>query len=111
MEWLVATYELAAMVAILMLGAVLLVYRLAHGVRIYFKFRGTRMVTCPETFQTEVVEVAARSMGIQAILDEPSLQLSKCSRWPMREGCGQDCLRQTGARSSELRFSASCGAS
>ncbi len=53
-----------------------------------------------------MVEVAARSMGMQAILDKPCLRLSECSRWPMRGDCGQDCLRQIEACPSELRFSA-----
>ena len=105
MEWVIATYELAAVVAIVLLGMVLLAYRVIHGIRVYFRFRGTRLVTCPETHQAAVVEVAARSMGMQAILDEPCLRLSECSRWPMRGGgCGQDCLRQIEARPSELRI-------
>jgi hypothetical protein len=108
MEWLIATYELAAMVAILMLGVVLLAYRVIHGIGVYFRLRGTRLVICPETHHSAVVEVAARSMGMQAILDQPCLRLSECSRWPMRGGCGQDCLSQIEARPSELRFSAAC---
>lgn len=66
-------------------------HRVIHGIRVYTQFRGTRLVTCPE-------------MGVHSVLDEPCLQLSECSRWPMREGCGQDCLRQVEARESELRF-------
>jgi hypothetical protein len=108
MEWLIAMYDLAAMVAIFMLGVVLLGYRMIHGIGIYFRFRGTRLLTCPETHMTAVVGVAARSMGMQAILDEPCLRLSECSRWPMRGGCGQECLRQIEARPSELRLSAVC---
>ena len=81
-------------------------YRVIHGIRVYFKFRGTRVVTCPETHKAAVVEVAARSMGMQAILDEPCLRVSECSRWPMCKGCGQDCLREIEARPSELRISA-----
>ncbi len=79
-------------------------YRVIQGMRVYFKFRGARLVTCPETHQTVMVEVAARSMGMQAILDEPCFRLSQCSRWPMRAGCGQDCLRQIETLESELRF-------
>jgi hypothetical protein len=111
MEWLIATYELVAAVAVIVLGVVLLGDRVVHGIRVFFKFRGTRLVTCPETHKTAVVEVAAASMGMQAILDEPCLRLSECSRWPMREGCGQDCLKQVEARPSGLRFSAACKAS
>jgi hypothetical protein len=81
-------------------------YRLMQGIRVYFKFRGTKLVTCPETHKPALVQVAARSMGMQAILSEPCLRLSECSRWPMRQGCGQDCLRQIEAPPSELRISA-----
>ena len=80
-------------------------YRAIHGFRVYLKFRGTRLVTCPETHKPAVVEVAARSMGLQAILGEPSLRLSECSRWPMCQNCGQDCLRQIETHPSELRIS------
>jgi hypothetical protein len=111
MERLIATYELVAAVAIIVLGAALLGDRVIHGIRVYFKFRGTRLVTCPETHMTALVAVAAASMGMQAILDEPCPRLSKCSRWPMREGCGQDCLKQVEAHPSGLRFSAACKAS
>jgi len=80
-------------------------YRAIHGFRVYLKFRGTRLVTCPKTHKPAVVEVAARSMGLQAILGEPSLRLSECSRWPMCQNCGQDCLRQIETHPSELRIS------
>jgi len=81
-------------------------YRVVHGYRVYSKFRGTRFVTCPETHKPAVVQVAAKSMGMQAILGEPSFRLSECSRWPMRQGCGQDCLRQIEPPASEVRISA-----
>ena len=96
---------------VLSLIAAYLAHRLIHGIRVYFRFRGTRLVTCPEAHQTAVVEVAARPMGIEEILDEPCLRVSECSRWPMREACGQDCLRQVESHSSELRFCAACKAS
>jgi hypothetical protein len=106
MEWLIATYELAALVAIVVLGLVLLAYRLIHAIRVYFRFQGTWLVTCPETHQAAMVEVAAISMGMEAILDEPSLRLSKCSRWPMRGGgCAQGCLWQIEAHPPELMIS------
>jgi hypothetical protein len=38
MEWLIATYALAAMVAIFVVGVMLLVYRLIHGICGYFRF-------------------------------------------------------------------------
>jgi hypothetical protein len=98
-------------VVVLAIVAAYLGHRVIHGIRVYFRFRGTRLVTCPETHKPAVVEVAARSVGMQAILDEPCLLLSQCSRWPMRKDCGQDCLRQIEARPSELRISAAWRAS
>lgn len=106
MEWLVAPYVLAAMVSVLGLGVALLAYRVVHGIRVYFGLRGVRIVTCPETHTPAAVEVAACSMGMQALLDEPCLRLRKCSRWPMRGGgCAQDCLSQIESHPSELGIS------
>jgi hypothetical protein len=110
MKVLIAIFVLADSLAIVVLAVVAahLGYCVIHGIRVYFRFRGTRRVICPETHQAAMVEVAARSMGMQAIVDEPCLRLSECSRWPMRGGCGQGCLRQIEARPWELRFSAIC---
>jgi hypothetical protein len=85
--------------------------RVIHAIRVYFMFRGTKLVTCPETNQDALVEVPARSMGMHAILDDPCLRISECSCWPLREGCGQDCLRQIQAHPSELRISSAWRAS
>jgi hypothetical protein len=110
MEVLIAMLVLAGTFGIVTLAlvAAYLGYRVIHGIRVYLTFRGTRLVTCPETHKAAVVGVTAGSMAMQAILDEPCPRISECSRWPMREGCGQDCLRQIESRPSELRFSAAC---
>lgn len=107
MEVLIAMLDAIVTIAIVVLAivAAYLGYRVIHGIRVYFRFRGARLVTCPETHQDAVVGVAAGSMAMQAILDEPCLRLSECSRWAMRGGsCAQDCLRQIAARSPELRI-------
>jgi hypothetical protein len=101
----------ALTVVVFAMTAAYLGHRVIHGIRIYFKFRGTRLVTCPETHEPAVVELAARSMGMQAFLDEPCLRLRECTRWPMRGDCGQDCLAQIEARPSEIRMSAAWRAS
>jgi hypothetical protein len=104
-----ASFDLV--LVLLALGAIYLGHRVLCGIRIYFRFRGPRLVTCPETHEAAVVEVAAKCVGMQAMWDKRSLRLSKCSRWPVREGCRQGCLRQIEARPTELRFSTSCRAS
>jgi hypothetical protein len=62
-------------------------------VRWYVRYRGARLVTCPETKAPAAVEVDA----FQVALSEGGahkLCLKECSRWPERENCGQDCLSQ-----------------
>jgi hypothetical protein len=63
-------------------------------VRTYFTYRGKRLVTCPETLKTVSVDVAARKAAISAWFGDPKLRLDRCSRWPERQDCGQDCLQQ-----------------
>lgn len=81
-------------VVVLVLAVGLFVYRAIPGVRAYFNYRGKRLITCPESHTPEAVEVAAREAAVGAFLDEPTLRLTECSRWPERQNCGQDCLKQ-----------------
>jgi len=86
------TILLAAVLLALAVG--LFVLRAIPGVRAYFGYRGKRIVTCPETHQPAAVDVAAGEAALGAFLCEPTLRLKECSRWPEREHCGQECLRQ-----------------
>jgi hypothetical protein len=113
MEFLIAIIDGGVLIILVVLAmvAAYLLQRVIRGIRVYFRFRGSRLLTCPETHQAAMVEVDAKSMGMQAILGRPRLRLSECSRWPMREDCGQDCLRQIEARPADLKFIAACRAS
>jgi len=62
-------------------------------VRGYLRYRGTRLVTCPETKKTVAVEVDALQVAMSEGVGH-KLRLKECSRWPERENCGQDCLSQ-----------------
>ena len=62
--------------------------------RTYRKFRGTRVITCPETGCAAAVEVDKRHAAATSVVGETELRLTSCSRWPEREGCGQECLAQ-----------------
>jgi len=64
------------------------------SLRAYRKFRGTRVITCPETGRAAAVEVDRKHAAATAAVGETELRLTSCSRWPEREGCGQDCLTQ-----------------
>jgi len=85
---------LTIIIAVLVLAIALFVFRAVPGVRSYFKFRGKRLVTCPETKLPEAVDVAAGEAALGAFFNEPTLRLNECSRWPERQDCGQDCLAQ-----------------
>lgn len=87
-----ATLFLTLLVVVLAVG--LFVFRAIPGVRAYFNYRGRRLITCPETHRTEVVNVDAGEAAVGAFLSEPTLHLKQCSRWPEREDCGQECLQQ-----------------
>ena len=73
-------------------AAIAILWRVS--VRVYLKYRGTRIVTCPETGEPEAVTVNARDAAVTALLGERQLRLRQCSRWPERAGCDEDCLAQ-----------------
>jgi len=63
--------------------------------RTLWKYRGKRVVVCPETDLPAAVDVdALHAAQWQAVMGEPDLRLKACSRWPERAGCGQVCLAQ-----------------
>jgi hypothetical protein len=91
----------------------ILVFVLANGVaraiagsRFYLRFRGKRLVMCPETQKPAAVEVDAKAVAKEAVFGDlalswklraagkPGLRLRECSRWPEREDCPQNCLSQ-----------------
>lgn len=60
----------------------------------YFKYRGKMIVTCPENQKPAGVEVDAKHAALTTTIGEGNLTLKDCTRWPERENCGQECLRQ-----------------
>jgi hypothetical protein len=60
-------------------------------VRSFSKYRGSRIVTCPETGRPAVVEVDALHASLTSTV-RPDIRLKECSRWPIKQQCGQECL-------------------
>lgn len=60
----------------------------------YWKYRGKRLITCPENHQTAAVEVATSRAAARTFILPGTLTLKDCSRWPEMQGCGQECLSQ-----------------
>jgi hypothetical protein len=50
------------------------------------RWRGTRIVTCPETQRPAAVDLDLRFAMVGAIVGSPELRLRDCSRWPERSG-------------------------
>ena len=59
--------------------------------RAYFRFRGPRIVTCPETMRPAVVEVNAKRAARTAPFGEPVVEVKSCSEWPDRGDCDRAC--------------------
>jgi hypothetical protein len=84
--------ELYLVILILSIAAIYFVVPFVVGT--YIRFRGKRVITCPETRKPAAVEVDAAHAALTAAFSHPDLRLRSCSRWPERAGCGQECLLQ-----------------
>jgi hypothetical protein len=88
---------LASIIALALLGHVLV-----RSGRTFWKLRGERIVTCPETGKPVGVDVDAVHAAATASLAGPAdVRLKDCTRWPERETCGQECLAQIEAAPDE----------
>ena len=79
------------------IAAVALVFAVIVGsrqIRAWLKYRGQRVIRCPENQQPVGVTLDARHAASTAMLGGCELRLSECTRWPERAGCGQPCLSQ-----------------
>ena len=82
----------AIWIAVALVLVTTLAVPLRAGVRAYRKYRGTRVIICPETDEGAAVEVDARHVALTAVRGEADVRLRACSRWPERRDCGQWCL-------------------
>lgn len=78
----------------ILLAVILSVPLFVVSSRVWFRYRGRRVITCPENRTPAGVTVNARHAAATALGKAPELRLSSCSRWPERAGCGQECLAQ-----------------
>ncbi len=63
----------------------------------YARFRGTKHVTCPETGGPAEIRVDAAQAALTAALGPPDAEVRRCSRWPLRHYCLEDCVSQISA--------------
>jgi hypothetical protein len=84
-----------AAIAVLLGGGI--IYGLVLSIRTYLRFRGQRMITCPETQNPAAVHVNVAKAASKALFGKEQVRLDQCSRWPERQNCGQECLSQVHA--------------
>jgi len=73
---------------------------------VWLRYRGTRVVVCPENRETVAVEVDAAHAAWSAPPGHPDLRLADCTRWPEKAFCGQECLGQIEAAPEACRLQA-----
>ncbi len=61
-------------------------------IRSYRRYRGVRLVVCPETISPEAVTLDAGHAAWTSVTGQPDLRLASCSRNP--HACGDKCLEQ-----------------
>ncbi len=84
--WSTLGFSLLAIVAYVFFGEFL---------RTWFRFRGVRLIVCPENYQPAAVKVdALRAAKWAALSGEADVRLKTCSRWPEKQGCAQECVCQ-----------------
>ena len=73
----------------------LVYYVIPPALGAHMKFRGKRLITCPETRTPVGVTVEVKHAASTAMFSRrPDLRLNTCSRWPERRDCDQDCVLQ-----------------
>ncbi len=62
--------------------------------RVWYAWRQRRLITCPDNEKPAAVRLDALRAAASAWAGREDLRLSECSRWPEKQDCGQECLRQ-----------------
>ena len=63
-------------------------------IRAFSRYRGRRMVTCPETNRSAAVQLDAGHAAFTTATGGRDLRVQKCGRWPEHAKCDQGCLAQ-----------------
>ena len=82
-------------------AALLLVAMTIVFAGLYVRYRGKRIVTCPETNLPVSTEIDAALAVRTWIAAQPRFVVTACSRWPEHAGCAQACALQIEASPEE----------
>lgn len=82
-------------------AALVLVAMTIVFIGLYVRYRGKRIVTCPETNLPVSTEIDAALAAGTWIAAQPCFVVTACSRWPEHAGCAQACALQIEASPEE----------
>ncbi len=82
---------LLMMLGILAMGMLLVI--LPVVLDIYARYRGRRLVSCPETRELVEVEVDTNRTAWTAVFGKAIPRVKACSLWPRKKGCPEDCVK------------------
>ena len=74
-------------------------------VHAYVRYRDSRLINCPGTGESAMVEVDAVHAALTSFAGTPDIRLRNCWRWPINENCGQECLTQLDVAPAECLVS------
>jgi hypothetical protein len=97
---------MTATVVILLIAACFIIY-VRDPILAWRRYRGTRLVTCPESRKPAAVSVDVGHAAVTALVgDRAEVRLEDCSRWPERGPCREPCLGQIheGPQGTVLEF-------
>ncbi len=93
------------MTGIYLIVAALIIVATYFGIRYFVRtsqeFGGERVIICPETGKQAMVEVDVQHAALTSLVGQTDLRLEHCTRWPIKQECGQDCLLQLDCASEE----------
>ena len=81
-------------------GAWLVAFMVFQAAAAWRQWRGTRIVTCPETRRPAAVDMDLRYALAGAVVGRPELRLRDCSRWPERSSRAARPTRHAGSAPS-----------
>ena len=85
---------MTATVLILLIAACFVVY-IRGPIQAWRRYRGVRLVTCPESKKPAAVTVDVGHAAVTALVgDRAEVRLEDCSRWAERGPCREPCLKQ-----------------
>jgi len=92
-----------------LIATILIAVAFFFGIRWFIRARinygGTRVITCPETKRPADVEVDSVHAALTSVIGRTDIRLQNCSRWPIKENCGQECLTNLDVASDECLVS------